>query len=267
VGAVGYNYLSGSLVLPMEPKLYVILGSHSCRTGMLMLEHKGVSYRRVEVPTGLHPLAMRLLGFEGNAAPLRSTGERPNRALGVLDRMGTVPALRIGDERVKTNHAIARFLERHYPDPPLFPVDPEHRAAVEEAERWGDQILQMAARRLVMAATVRGRDGLLDRGDRGRLGPLLYRRAATRRLASYAFGRVIFAAGPDREREVLLELDPMLDRVDTWIEAGVLGGEQLYAADFVIAPSLALLCYRPDVRADIERRPALALVDRILPEP
>ena len=70
-----------------EAKLYVILGSHSCRTGMLLLEHKGVSYRRVEVPTGLHPLALRLLGFEGNRAPLRSTGERPNRPLATLDRL------------------------------------------------------------------------------------------------------------------------------------------------------------------------------------
>lgn len=251
----------------VEAKLYVILGSHSCRTGMLLLEHKGVSYRRVEVPTGLHPLALRLLGFEGNRAPLRSTGERPNRPLATLDRMGTVPALRMGGERVKTNRAIARFLERHDPDPPLFPEDPGRRSAVEEAERWGDEVLQMAARRLVLAATVRGPDGLIEGGSRGRLGPLLYRRAATRRFASYAFGRFIFAAGPSREPEVSLALGGMLDRVDAWIEAGVLNGERLYAADLMIAPSLALLCYRPDARAQIERRPALALVDRVLPEP
>jgi hypothetical protein len=24
-----------------QPKLYVILGSHACRTGMLMMDHKG----------------------------------------------------------------------------------------------------------------------------------------------------------------------------------------------------------------------------------
>jgi glutathione S-transferase len=180
VGEVGYNYFRSSIVTAMEAKLYVILGSHSCRTGMLMLDHKGIPYRRVEVPTGLHPLALRLLGFEGNAAPLRSTGERPNRPLGTLDRMGTVPALRMRGERVKTNRAIARFLDQHNPDPPLFPDDPRQRSAVEEAERWGDEILQMAARRLVLAATVRGRHGLVDRGDEGRLGPLLYRGAATR---------------------------------------------------------------------------------------
>jgi glutathione S-transferase len=234
---------------------------------MLLLEHKGVSYRRVELPTGLHPLALRLLGFEGHRAPLRSTGERRNRPLEMLDRMGTVPALRMDGERVKTNREIARFLEQHDPDPPLFPDDPGQRSAVEEAERWGDEVLQMAARRLVLAASTRGPDGLIDDGDRGRLGPLIYRHATTRRLASYAFGRFIFAAGPSRERELSLSLSGMLDRVDAWIEAGVLNGERLYAADLMIAPSLALLCYRPDTREQIERRPALALVDRVLPEP
>jgi hypothetical protein len=49
----------------MEAKLYVILGSHACRTGMLMLAHKSIDYERVELPTGLHPFALRLLGFAG----------------------------------------------------------------------------------------------------------------------------------------------------------------------------------------------------------
>jgi hypothetical protein len=47
----------------------------------------------------------------------------------------------------------------------------------------------------------------------------------------------------------------------------VLNGERLNAADFMIVTSLALLCYRPDVRAEIELRPAIRLLDRILPEP
>ena len=59
----------------------------------------------------------------------------------------------------------------------------------------------------------------------------------------------------------------MLDRVDSWIADGVLGGEQLNAADFMIAPSLALLCYRRDLRGELERRPLIRLVDRLLPEP
>ena len=36
--------------------LYVIPGSHACRSAMLMLEHKGVPYRRVEFVTLSHPV-------------------------------------------------------------------------------------------------------------------------------------------------------------------------------------------------------------------
>jgi glutathione S-transferase len=59
----------------------------------------------------------------------------------------------------------------------------------------------------------------------------------------------------------------MLDRIDAWIADGVLGGAQPNAADFMVAPSLALILYRSDVLPLFEGRPALELVDRLLPEP
>jgi glutathione S-transferase len=34
------------------------------------------------------------------------------------------------------------------PEPPLFPADPDRRAAVEEAERWGERVLQPVPRQL-----------------------------------------------------------------------------------------------------------------------
>jgi len=83
----------------MEAKLYVILGSHACRTGMLMLEHKGIEYKRVDLPTGLHPFALRLRGFAGNPAAFRRVDERPHHMLGIADRMGTVPALLVDGQR------------------------------------------------------------------------------------------------------------------------------------------------------------------------
>ena len=81
------------------------------------------------------------------------------------------------------------------------------------------------------------------------------------------FARFIFRANTQTEQELLASLPGMLDRVDGWIETGLLNGDELNAADFVIAPSLALLCYRRDTLPEIERRPALELVDRLLPEP
>jgi glutathione S-transferase len=220
----------------------------------------------VNLPTGLHPPALRVLGFAGNPAPFRKLDDRRARLLGTLDRLGTVPALRIDGERVKTNRAIARFLDERQPDPPLFPDDPERRRAVEEAERWGDEVFQMAARRLVLCASMHGPDALVRRGDDGRLGPLLWR-SARMRAAGAGTVRLTFGVDERAEAGLLAALPGMLDRIDGWIEAGVLDGEQLYVADFMIAPSLALLTYCPDLRPEIERRPALGLVDRLLPEP
>jgi glutathione S-transferase len=79
--------------------------------------------------------------------------------------------------------------------------------------------------------------------------------------------RVTFRATPASEQQLLEDLPAMLDTVDRWIEAGLLGGEQLNAADLMIAPSLALLTYRRELRPELEGRPAGALLDRLLPEP
>jgi glutathione S-transferase len=251
---------------PVDATLYVFSGSHACRSGMLMLDHKGISYRRVDLMTGLHPLSVRLRGFPGSRAPIRSVDGRTRRSVSILDRVGTVPALRLGRERAQTNHHIARLLERVRPDPRLFPIDAQLRHEVEAAERWGDQVLQMVARRLVIAAALRGLGTIPGRGSRGRLGPLLSENERIRDLASRAAGR-IFAVTPSSERDLLEELPATLDTVDAWISAGVLGGKELNAADLMIVPSLALLAYRPDLRPEIEGRPAGALLERVLPEP
>jgi glutathione S-transferase len=186
--------------------------------------------------------------------------------LGIADRLGTVPSLRFDGQYIKTSRGIARFLDRIQPDPPLFPPDAEKRRAVEEAEKWADEIFQMAARRLLLVARVRGRDGLVNRGDDGRLGPLLFRSQRLRLLATQSIARFL-AVNPDSAEEIDGALPGMLDRIDGWIETGLLHGEQLNAADFMIAPSLALITYRPDLRPELERRPLIGLVDRLLPEP
>jgi glutathione S-transferase len=248
------------------PKLYVILGSHACRTGMLLLEHKGISYERVELPTGLHPFALRLHGFPAKPGPPRTAGQRRTVALALGDRMGTVPALRINGERVQTNRKIAGYLDRTQPEPPLYPADPERRRAVEEAEGWGDETFQMTARRLAAAALTHGPDAIHARGRDGRLGPLLWRHDTSRRIGTRWVAR-IFAANRKTEPELLASLPAMLDRIDAWIDAGVLNGAALNAADYMIVTSLGLLSYRRDLSETLESRPLGELVDRVLPLP
>ena len=72
------------------PKLYVILGSHACRTGMLMLEHKGISYQRVDLFTTLHPLMVRLHGFPAEG-PARRVEDGPHPCSGWPTGSGRCP--------------------------------------------------------------------------------------------------------------------------------------------------------------------------------
>ncbi len=77
----------------------------------------------------------------------------PVVAKGALRAVGfprtTVPALKIGGEKIQGSREIARALDRIQPDPPLFPADPDARAAVEDAERFGDERLQHPIRQLL----------------------------------------------------------------------------------------------------------------------
>ena len=246
-------------------KLYVIPGSHACRSAVLMLEHKHVHYRRIDVITLTHPLVVRLLGFDAGGERRVAGSQRP-RPLRAGDRYGTVPALAFETQRISTNRQIARFLDERQPEPSLFPAEAAQRRTVEDIERWANGTLQMEARRITLAWAARDPSAMSRATADGRMGYLLYRRALTRRLIMPQIGRLVFAverADPDP----LADLPSLLDRIDAWIADGVLGGEQLNAADFMVAPSLALILYRPDAVPLFEGRPALELVDRLLPKP
>ena len=58
----------------------------------------------------------------------------------------------------------------------------------------------------------------------------------------------------------------MLQRIDDWIAEGVLGGEQLNAADLQIAASTRLAMTLDDLRPAIEARPAGEHAVRVVPE-
>ena len=247
-------------------KLYVIPGSHACAAAILMLEHKGLPYKRVDFVPLTHPIQVRLRGFNAGGQT-RSAGGKRTFGIRLGDRLGTVPALAANGNRISTNHGIARFLDEQHPDPPLFPSDPERRAEVEEIERWANEKLQMEARRIPGAAVVRDPATYAKTAAKGRTGYLLYKHEITRRFVTPWILKRVFRSNPARDDELLAELSAMLDRIDGWIRDGLLGGPELNAADFMVASSLAVILYRHDLMPIFEGRPALELVDRLLPEP
>ena len=134
----------------------------------------------------------RLRGFDAGGEK-RVAGDRRPQPLRAGDRYGTVPALAANGQRVSTNRQIARFLDDRHPEPSLFPADRGKLQAVEEAERWANETLQMAARRITLAYAVRNPSALSRASADGRMGYLLYRRALTRRLIIPLIGRLVFA--------------------------------------------------------------------------
>jgi glutathione S-transferase len=224
-------------------KLYVIPASHPSRSAAMMLDRKGIDYKRVDLLPVISKGALRAMRF-------------PNV---------TVPALKLDGQRVQGSREIARALDRIRPEPPLLPADPALRAKVEEAESWADDDLQSVARRILWNGMRRDRAPLRSYSAGARLGVpigLAVKTAAPIVALSARFNE----ASDDKVREDLAALPGMLDRIDDWIAAGVLGGEPPNAADLQIATSLRLMMTLDDLRPAIEPRPAGQLALRLDPD-
>lgn len=225
-----------------EAKLYVIPGSHPSRSAMLMLERKGIPFKRVDLIPVVAKGIIRAQRFPDN----------------------TVPALKLNGERVQGSTRISRELDRIQPDPPLFPADPEKRAKIEEAEAWGDTF-QQKPRRLSWWALKRNRKPLATYSEGARLGIPVG-------LAVKTSGPIVAAAArlnDSTDENVSADLASLradLDRIDAWIAEGVIGGPEPNAADYQLAPSLRLLMTFDDLRPFIEGRPCGELANRIDPD-
>jgi glutathione S-transferase len=226
----------------MSNRLYVIPASHPSIAAELMLRHKGIDYKRTDLLPVISKGALRAVGFPGV----------------------TVPALKIDGDKVQGSRQITRELERLRPEPPLFPTDPEKRAAVEEAERFGDEELQHPIRQILWWGIKRDKEPLRSYSEGARIGMpigLAMKTAAPIVALSARFNE----ASDENARSALEQLPGLLDRVDSYVESGVLGGDQLNAADFQIAPSIGLAMTLDDLRPAIENRPAGALARRVVP--
>lgn len=227
----------------MKAHLFAIPGSNPSWSARLMLERKGIPYKRVDLVAVASKGILRAAGFPGV----------------------TVPALRIDGRRVQGSRAIARELDRIVPEPPFLPTDPELRAQVEEAERWGDEVLQSVARRIAWSVLKRDRKPIRSYLTGAHLGIPVPVAAATAAPIAYLAARFNDATD-ERVRADLEDLPSLLDTVDVHIASGVIGGGEPNAADFQIAPSIALMLTFGDLRPAIEGRPAGELARRLVPD-
>jgi glutathione S-transferase len=225
----------------MNVRLFSMPGSHAATTGQLLLGHKEIDYKRTDLLPVVSWLVLKALRFPDV----------------------TVPAVRIDGERVQGTRAIARELERRKPEPPLFPADPDRRRAVEEAECFGDEELQQRIREIFLWSARKDHSGLVGYLEGAKIGMPhgVAGRIAGPFIAIDARSR---GATDDNVRRAIAALPGMLQRIDDWIAAGVLGGEPANVADLQIAPSLRLAMSLDDLRPAIEGRPAGRLATQIV---
>jgi glutathione S-transferase len=227
----------------MATRIYVIPVSNPSAAGAAMVRHKRIPHRVVMVMPGLHPVLVRLAGFTRH----------------------TVPALEVDGTKVQGTREIARFLDQLAPDPPLFPRDPAARARVEEAERWGEQVLQPVPRRLFRYLMLTQQSARLWMGTEvmripaaSALVPLFM--PAIRRLAE------ISHADEARVQASVGGLPDLLDRVDELIAAGTIGGAAPNAADFQILASVRVLLEFEDLAHLLEGRPCAPAARQLFPD-
>jgi glutathione S-transferase len=225
----------------MPARLYVVPASHPSAAVAKALEIKGIPFETIHLVPVFHKAHQKAV-FGGAA---------------------TVPGLKLEDGRkLLGSRHIIRELDKVQPEPRLVSDD----RRVIEAEEWGDEVLQNVARRLAWQILSRKPKAQLSYAEGVKLRPPVPRAVAG--LSGGMVGwaeRKINKASDDAVRADVANLPAHLDRVDRWLADGVLGGEQLNAADLQIASSLRLMLTMGDLAPSFEGRPCADYARRVFP--
>lgn len=95
----------------------------------LILDYKGLPYRKIEVTPGI-----------GQVELFQLTGQRK------------VPVLKDGNQIVADSTEIAKYLDRKYPDRPLIPTDSKQRGLCLLIEEWADESIGVKSRKVLFGA-------------------------------------------------------------------------------------------------------------------
>ncbi|MGI0488736.1 glutathione S-transferase family protein [Pantanalinema rosaneae CENA516] len=110
-------------------ELYQFEMSHYVEKVRLILDYKGLTYRKIEVTPGIGQLEL-----------VRMSGHRQ------------VPVLKDGNEIIPDSTAIAEYLDKQYPDKPVIPSDPKLRGQCLLMEQWADEIFGINVRKCLITA-------------------------------------------------------------------------------------------------------------------
>ena len=227
-----------------ELTLYVIHGSHPCASVEAGLRTKGLAYDTVYLQFGLSQFTQTA-----------RFGKR------------TVPGLTVGHaEGVGLAADPARAGRPGGRTRRWCPPTPSCARAVDEADLWGDEVLQHQVRWIAVDAIRREPSVALAYGSRS-APPLPDAAIPGATKALFTTEMKLLGQTPERVRdEYVPALAGHLDHVDALIADGVLGGEQVNVADCQVAGSIRLLQTFEDLREGIDARPCGALARRLCPD-
>lgn len=110
-------------------ELYQFELSQYCEKVRLLLDYKGLEYRKIEVTPGI-----------GQFEVAQMSGQT------------RLPVLKDGETIISDSTEIAFYLERKYPDRPLLPVDPQERGLCLLMEEWADESIGLKSRSAFLGA-------------------------------------------------------------------------------------------------------------------
>ena len=207
-----------------KPTLWQIEVSHYSEKVRWALEYKGVDHvRRTPLPGTHIPIA---LGLTRGAQP-------------------TFPVAQIDGRTIGDSTAIIAELEARYPEPPLYPADPEERARALELEDYFDEQLGPHARLLPFYELIQEPDLFAEVAAESVPGPLGKAKPVVGAYArAYTSLRWGANSSEDAER-ARAGIVAAMDRLDAEVERS--SGEFLVGDSFSVADLTAASLFYPVV--------------------
>ncbi len=204
--------------------LWQLPPSHYSEKARWALDHKGIPHRRRAPLPGAHMLfALALTG----------------------GRHKTFPVLQLDGQAIGDSTAVLAALEQRYPEPPLYPADPEQRRRALELEDFFDEELGPYARHVAFYELINDPAAFGRVAARAVPAPLNRYEGLVGAYAR-AYTSLRFGANSSAGAEVArVKVVAALDRLEAELEAN--GGEYLVGGSFSVADLTAASLFYPVV--------------------
>jgi glutathione S-transferase len=206
------------------PTLWQLDISHYSEKARWALDYKGVAHRRRSPLPGMHMLFALSL---------------------TRGSVKTFPVLQLDGRTLGDSTEIVAALEERYPDPALYPADPEQRRRALELEEFFDEELGPYARLLVFHELINDPPTFAKVAARAVPAPL---NRAESLVGGYArvYTSLRFGASDDSAAELArAKIPAAFDRLEAELEAN--GGEYLVGERFSVADLTAAALFYPVV--------------------